>query len=88
MTIDTNSSKDNNSNRPVKLMWLAESPTGNFVIAAGLRQSTADATKFNGYVVKLNANTGEKIWAFDVPNDDGTLAGDRSGKLRKSIKVG
>ena len=33
----------------------------------------------SGYVVKINAETGAKIWSFDVPVDAGTLAGDRSG---------
>ena len=60
-------------------MWLAESPDGSSVIAVGLRQPDIDVTQYNGYVIKINSATGEKVWSFDVPVDAGTLAGARSG---------
>ena len=48
---------------------------GDFIYAAGVRQSTADATKFNGYVVKLNGNTGALVWEFDFLSGSGQRSG-------------
>ena len=77
--------KDTNSNRHVKLLWVAEDPSGSYIIAAGVRQSTSNSNKYNGYVVKvlslkfvvkinifsqLNAATGQKIWSFDIMDTD------------------
>ena len=42
------SSSNHDSGTTVKLMWVAESPDGTYILAAGLRQPAADATKFNG----------------------------------------
>lgn len=45
--------QDTNSNRHVKLLWVAEDPSGSYIIAAGVRQSTNNSNKYNGYVVKV-----------------------------------
>ena len=49
------------------------------MIAAGIRQRGSNARRYNGYVIKLDAKTGQKIWSFDIRNDAGALAGERSG---------
>ena len=71
--------RESNNNRDAKINFVAESPDGSYVIAVGIRQRTSNAQRYNGYVLKLNAATGQKIWSFDIRNDSGALAGDKSG---------
>ena len=50
-----------------------ESADGSYILTAGVRASTSN--RWNGYVVKINALTGQTIWEFDYK----TGAGNRSG---------
>ena len=58
-----------------KLLWLALSPDGTYVLAAGTKQSTGD--NHHRYIVKLNALTGAVIWSTLLPTD--ATFGVRSG---------
>ena len=52
-----------------------ESPDGSYLIGAGIRQPGSVKTTFNGYVVKLDAATGAKLWEFDYNTGSGTRSG-------------
>lgn len=59
----------------VYLKYFQESADGTYLIAAGIRQPGTSATTYNGYVVKLDAATGSKIWEFDFNTNAGTRSG-------------
>ena len=68
--------KEPDSTKHAKLVWVAESPDGTYILAVGVKQVTA--TKHQRYVVKLNAQTGELIWSFTMPTGHQKF-GHRSG---------
>ena len=61
--------------KDAKLVWVALSPDGSYVLAVGVRQTAT--TTHQRYVVKLNAQTGAQIWSFLMPTGAGF--GARSG---------
>ena len=42
----------------IKLTWLAESPDHSYVIVVGMRQGGTAIDEYQGYVMKVNAETG------------------------------
>merc|ERR1712130_500781 len=51
-----------------KLVMMAESPDGKYILAVGVKESNHYA--FHRYIIKLSAATGELIWAILMPLDD------------------
>ena len=60
-------------------MKIDASPDGSYLLLTGVRQNSEDKEVFNGYILKLNAKTGEQIWEVDIGPDSGNIAGSRSG---------
>ena len=42
----------------IKLTWIAESPDNSYVIVVGMRQGGTAIDEYQGYVMKVNAETG------------------------------
>ena len=59
-----------------KLNWAALSPDETFILAVGTRDTASNGNTQARWVVKVDVETGSKVWEFDLSNEFG---GTRSG---------
>ena len=62
--------RDPATTKNAKIVWIALSPDGSYVLAVGVKEGST-SKKHQRYVVKLNAQTGALIWSFMMPTGAG-----------------